>query len=380
MKVSEDAATDRRWLGRALRLAARGRYTTPPNPMVGALLVRDGEVVGEGWHRRVGGPHAEAEALAAAGERARGATCYVTLEPCAHHGRTPPCTDALIAAGVARVVACHRDPNPAVTGGGFERLRAAGVEVSAGPYAEEAVMLNLAFLTASVLGRPAVTLKWAMSLDGRIATAGGESQWISSPPARRWALELREQHDAVLVGSGTALADDPLLTRRLGVVGGPGLRVVLDRRLRLAAGSRMLAEPGELLVYTRACPRPGARSDRRRALAEAGATVVELPEPGPAAVLADLHRRGVQSVLVEGGGGVLGAFAAAGLFDRVFAVCAPRLIGGAAAPAPLGGQGASSLAAAPRLDRLEVHRRGPDLILTALREGCLPALSSSVGA
>jgi diaminohydroxyphosphoribosylaminopyrimidine deaminase/5-amino-6-(5-phosphoribosylamino)uracil reductase len=376
----EDAASDRRWLRRALRLAARGRYSTAPNPMVGAVLVRGGELVGEGWHRRLGGPHAEVEALAAAGERARGATCYVTLEPCAHHGRTPPCTEALIAAGVARVVACHRDPNPGVAGGGFEVLRAAGVEVAAGTYVEEAVLLNLAFLTAAVLGRPAVTLKWAMSLDGRIATAGGESQWISSPPARRRALALREEHDAVLVGSGTALADDPLLTRRLGRAGGPGIRAVLDRRLRLPAGARMFADPGEVLVYTRACPRPGARGERRRALEGAGATIVELPEPEPAAVLADLRRRGVQSVLVEGGGGVLGAFAAAGLFDRVLAVCAPRLIGGAGAPGPLGGAGAPSLAAAPRLDRLRVHRRGPDLILTALREGCLPALSSSVGA
>jgi len=372
--------TDRRWLRRALRLAARGRYRTSPNPMVGAVLVRGGEVVGEGWHRAAGGAHAEVEALAAAGERARGATCYVTLEPCAHHGRTPPCTEALIAAGVARVVACHRDPNPGVAGGGFERLRAAGIEVAVGPCAEPSVRLNLAFLTAIALARPAVTLKWAMSLDGRIATAGGESRWISSPRARRWALELREEHDAVLVGSGTALADDPRLTRRLGLAAGPGVRAVLDRRLRLSPGARMLAEPGPVLVYTRACPRPGGRAARCRALEAAGATLVELSEPAPAAVLADLHRRGVRSVLVEGGGGVLGAFAAAGLFDRVAAACAPLLIGGAAAPGPVGGGGATALAAAPRLDGLRARRRGPDLILTALREGCLPALLSSVGA
>jgi diaminohydroxyphosphoribosylaminopyrimidine deaminase/5-amino-6-(5-phosphoribosylamino)uracil reductase len=375
-----DTETDRRWLRRALRLAARGRYRTAPNPMVGAVLVRGGEVVGEGWHREAGGAHAEVEALAAARARARGATCYVTLEPCAHHGRTPPCTEALIAAGVARVVACHRDPNPRVAGGGAERLRAAGIEVAVGPCAEEAVLLNLAFLTAAVLGRPAVTLKWAMSLDGRIATAGGESRWISSPPARRWALALREEHDAVVVGSGTALADDPRLTRRLGLARGPGVRAVLDRRLRLPPGARMLAEPGPLLVYTRGCKRPGGRAVRCRALEAAGATVVELPEPAPAAVLADLHRRGVQSVLVEGGGEVLAAFAAAGLFDRVAAACAPLLLGGAAAPGALGGGGATLLAGAPRLERLSALRRGPDLILTALREGCLPALSSSVGA
>lgn len=378
------AETDRRWLSRALRLAARGRYRTAPNPRVGAVLVAGGEVVGEGWHRRAGGPHAEIEALAAAGERARGATCYVTLEPCSHHGRTPPCTEAMIAAGVARVVACHRDPNPGVPGRGLERLREAGIEVAAGFRVDDAVRLNLAFLTSAVHGRPAVTLKWAMSLDGRIATAGGESQWISSPRARRWALALREEHDAVVVGSGTALADDPRLTRRLGLAAGPGVRVVLDRRLRLAPAARMVSEiaagGGPVLVYTRACHRPGGRAARCRALEAAGATVVALAEPSPAAVLADLHRRGVQSVLIEGGAGVHEAFVAAGLFDRVTAACAPVLIGGEGAPGPLGGGGAPSLAAAPRLEGLRTNRRGPDLILTAYREGCLPALSSSVAA
>ncbi len=374
---------DRRWLARALRLAERGRCGTAPNPRVGCVLVRDGEAVGEGWHRRAGLPHAEAEALAAAGARARGATCYVNLEPCAHHGRTPPCAEALIAAGVARVVACHRDPNPAVEGGGFERLRAAGIAVESGLLAEEAVRLNLAFLTAAVHGRPAVTLKWAMSLDGRIATAGGESQWISSPPARRWALGLREEHDAVLVGSGTALADDPMLTRRLGLAPGPGARVVLDRRLRLSPTARMLteappAEGGAVLVYTRARSRAAGSIGRRSALEAAGATVVELADPEPAAVLADLHRRGIQSVLVEGGGEVLAAFATDGLFDRVEAVAAPRLIGGAGAPGPLGGAGAATLAGAVRLECLRARRRGPDLILSAYREGCLLALTLQV--
>lgn len=383
MTSSADVETDRRWLRRALRLAARGRYRTAPNPRVGCVLVSPrGEVVGEGWHRRAGLPHAEAEALAVAGGRARGATCYVTLEPCAHHGRTPPCTGALIEAGVARVVACHRDPNPAVAGGGLERLREAGIEVASGLLAGEAVALNLPFLTAAVHGRPAVTLKWAMSLDGRIATAGGESQWISSPPARRWALALREEHDAVLVGSGTALADDPLLTRRLGLAPGPATRVVLDRRLRLRPDARMLASiadgGGKVLVYTRGRSRPAGAAARRRALEAAGATVVELADPEPAAVLADLHRRGVQSVLIEGGGEVLAAFAAAGLFDRVEAVTAPRLIGGAAAPGPIGGTGAQRLADAVRLDRLRARRRGPDLIVSAFREACLPALSSNV--
>jgi diaminohydroxyphosphoribosylaminopyrimidine deaminase/5-amino-6-(5-phosphoribosylamino)uracil reductase len=337
--------------------------------MVGALVVRGGEVVGSGWHRQVGGPHAEVEALAAAGSSARGATLYVTLEPCAHHGRTPPCVDAVLAAGIARVVACHRDPDPRVAGGGFARLRAAGVEVEVGPLAEAAVRLNLRFLVAATLGRPAVTVKWAMSLDGRIATAAGESQWISAPAGRRWALRLREENDATLVGSGTVLADDPRLDRRLGLAGAPGVRVVLDRRLRLPARARLFGAAGPLLVYTES-----ADAARRRELEAAGATVVVLPAAEPAAVLADLFARGVRSVLVEGGAGVLAAFVAAGLYDQVAIDAAPLLIGGGSAPGPLAGAGLGVLADAPRLDRLESRRAGSDLILTAYAPGRLADL------
>ncbi|HVF60081.1 MAG TPA: bifunctional diaminohydroxyphosphoribosylaminopyrimidine deaminase/5-amino-6-(5-phosphoribosylamino)uracil reductase RibD [Thermoanaerobaculia bacterium] len=356
-------------LRRALRLAARGRYRTAPNPRVGAVLVRDGAVVGEGWHRRVGGPHAEGEALAAAGERARGATLYTNLEPCCHHGRTPPCTDALLAAGVARVVASHRDPDPRVGGRGFARLREAGVEVEVGALAREAAALNLPFLTAKTLGRPAVTLKWAMSLDGKIATAAGESRWISSQAGRKWALELREEHDAILVGSGTALADDPLLTRRLGLAAGPILRVVLDRRLRLPAAAKMLGEEGEVLVFTES-----GDGKRRVELEERGARVERLESVEPAPVLAALHARGVQSVLVEGGAEAHAAFVASGLWDRVEVACAPLLIGGREAPGPIGGSGAPALAAAPHLENLIVRRRGEDLVLSGFREGVLDEL------
>jgi diaminohydroxyphosphoribosylaminopyrimidine deaminase/5-amino-6-(5-phosphoribosylamino)uracil reductase len=300
----------------------------------------------------------------------------VTLEPCNHHGRTAPCTEAVVAAGVARVVACHRDPNPAVAGGGFERLRQAGVEVVAGPLAEDAVRLNLRFLVPAVLGRPLVTLKWAMSLDGRIATAGGESRWISSPAGRRWGLALREEHDAIVVGSGTALADDPRLDRRLGLARGSILRVVLDRRLRLPATARLLGIPGPVLVYTAA----GSPAARRRELEARGAEVVELPVAAPPAVVADLARRGVGSVLVEGGGEVGAAFVAAGLYDRVAALIAPLLVAGREAPGPLGGVGPARLGEAPRLEALTVRRRGPDRVLSALRPGCLRELSSSVAA
>lgn len=365
----------------ALRLAALGRWTASPNPMVGAVVVADGVVVGRGHHQRAGGPHAEVVALEEAGERARGATLYVTLEPCSHQGRTPPCVEAVKAAGVAEVVACHRDPDPRVAGAGFAALRAAGIEVKVGVKAEQAVHLNLSFLTAQVHRRPAVTIKWAMSLDGKIATASGESQWISSPPARRWALALREEHDAILVGSGTALADDPRLTRRRGRAEGPIVRAVLDRRLRLPAAARMLAEAGPVLVYTRRLV--GAEAEMKTAaapLGEAGAEVVALPQASPAEVLADLHQRGVRSLLVEGGGEVTAAFVEAGLWDRVVVVLAPRLIGGRDAPGPVSGRGFSSLAATPDVSFFRSRRRGPDRILEGLRDGCLPALLQSLGA
>lgn len=348
--------------------------------MVGAVVVQDGEVVGEGWHRGFGEAHAEAVALEQAGERARGATLYVNLEPCAHHGNTPPCVEAVIGAGIARVVACHRDPDPRTGGAGFELLREAGVEVEVGALAAEAAELNLPFLVSNVLGRPAVTLKWAMSLDGRIATASGESQWISSPAGRRWALLQREEHDAVLVGSGTVLADDPRLDRRLGHAGRPNLRVVLDRRLRVPPEARLFRVPDQqgarVLVYTA----EGVDGAAVRSLERAGATVVRLDRAGPDAALADLHRHGVRSVLVEGGGGITAAFVEAGAFDRVAVDCAPVVIGGEAAPGPVAGTGAATLEGAPRLDRLRSRRRGPDVVLTGLRQGCLPDLLRSVGA
>ena len=398
---------DRRAMSRALALARRGRFTTAPNPMVGSVVTKGGEIVGEGWHRRAGGDHAEAMALDAAGERARGGTVYVTLEPCNHQGRTPPCAERILSAGIERVVFAHGDPNPDVTGGGAGRLRAAGLRVESGLLAERAVEMNVAFLTTVVHRRPAVTLKWAMSLDGRIATATGDSQWISSPRGRRWALELREEHQAIVVGSGTALADDPRLDRRLGRAEGPILRVVLDRRLRLPPGARMFEVRGPVVVYTEAARSAaaspegdpvqgeagledaaapaGAASEgaaawagRRDRLLEAGADVVALETAAPTAVLADLAGRGVSNVLVEGGAGVLQAFAASAVWDRAAVCCAPLLIGGAAAPGPLGGAGAERLADAWRLDRLRVRRRGPDVILVGYRRGCLPALSESV--
>jgi diaminohydroxyphosphoribosylaminopyrimidine deaminase/5-amino-6-(5-phosphoribosylamino)uracil reductase len=233
------------------------------------------------------------------------------------------------------------------------------------------VRVNLPVFCSYLLGRPAVTLKWAMSLDGKIASASGESQWISSPASRRWALALREEHDAVLVGSGTVLRDDPRLDRRLRLSRGTGTRVVIDRRLRTPAGARLFEVAGPVLLYTERTRSAGAELER------AGAEVVSLERVEPAAVLADLHRRGIASVLVEGGSEALGAFARDRLFDRVAACCAPLLIGGREAPTPLGGEGLGRLSEVPRLEGVRARRRGPDLWIDALRAGCSRDLSSS---
>ena len=369
---------DLQYLREALDLAARGRFGVSPNPMVGAVIVKDGEVVGRGWHQRPGQGHAEVEAFRDAGEKARGATMYITLEPCNHHGRTPPCSEAVIEAGIRRLVACHRDPNPKVAGTGFERMRAAGIEVEHGFLVLEAVALNWRFMTSFVHGRPGVTLKWAMSLDGKIATVDGESQWISGPEGREWGLELREDHDAILVGSGTALADDPRLNRRQDKAFGPNTRVVMDRRLRLRPEARLftvpVTVPGPILVYAL----PDVNPERRHDLEKRGATVVELPDVRPDSVLSDLHDRGVQSLLVEGGAEIHGAFLESGLFDRVAVCCAPKLIGGASAPGPTAGAGVGVLAEAPRLQGLKAETRGEDVILTGFEVSCLQALCESV--
>ena len=353
-----------------LRWAAKGRFTASPNPLVGCVIIDAmGEVVGRGFHRAPGEPHAEIHALAEAGERAAGGCLFVNLEPCSHQGLTPPCTDAVIAGRLAKVVACHKDPDARVAGRGFEALCRAGIKVETGGLCREAIALNLAFVTRHLLDRPAVTLKWAMSADGRIATSSGESQWISSPEGRRWALELREEHDAILVGSGTALVDNPSLNRRLGKAERPNLRVILDRRLRIGPKARMFDMDGEVVIYTES-----QAHDRIEALEARSATVRVLPKADLPTVLTDLSTRGVQSLLVEGGAEVLGSFVASCLFDRVEICWAPLLIGGAGAPGPLAGEGIQRLAAAPRIEDRRVRHRGPDLISSGFREGFLAEL------
>lgn len=349
---------------RVFELAERGRYSTSPNPRVGAVVVAaGGEIVGEGWHERAGGPHAEAVALAEAGSRARGATVVLNLEPCAHHGRTPPCADALVAAGVARVVFSTLDPDPRTAGKGRERLRAAGVATETGPFADRAERLNEPFLTSVRRGRPFVHLKWGASLDGRIATTTGESRWVTGEEARADGMRLREECDAILVGAGTVLVDDPALTRRAGLNRSilPHRRVVVDGRLRVAPGRRVFSAdaPGEAWLAT-AVPDGDSRLAPFR---DAGVRVVSLPSAVPGrvdlwALLGELHRVEVRSLLVEGGGETAWTFLEAGLVDRVTGYHAPILLGGRAAPSAIAGEGCPSLAAAPRLRGLEVAPLG----------------------
>ncbi|MCC6129260.1 MAG: bifunctional diaminohydroxyphosphoribosylaminopyrimidine deaminase/5-amino-6-(5-phosphoribosylamino)uracil reductase RibD [Acidobacteria bacterium] len=351
---------------RVFELAEKGRYSTSPNPRVGAVLVSpEGEIVGEGFHERAGDPHAEVHCLEQAGEKARGATLYINIEPCAHFGRTPPCVDALIEAGIGRVVASLEDPDPRTSGKGFRKLEEAGIEVDTGSHANEARRLNEEFIVSVRHQRPHVLLKWGASLDGKIATRFGHSHWITSEEARGDSMKLREQCDAILVGAGTILADDPQLTRRLGrntsII--PHRKIVVDARLRVDPAALVFSPdvPGEAwLVTSKPEEDPDLVPFRER-----GVNVLSLPD-GPTrvdlkALLSYLHRLEVRSLLVEGGGTTAWNFLDAGLVDRVVAYIAPILIGGETAPGPIRGDGVPELKLARRLMGLEVSTIGPDV-------------------
>lgn len=352
---------------RAIELARRGEGLVEPNPMVGCVVVRDGRIVGEGWHQRFGGPHAEIEALRNAGDAARGGTLYVTLEPCCHHGKTPPCTEAILAAGIRSVVAAQTDPFPRVDGGGFRQLEAAGVKTRVGLLGEAAESLNAPYRKLVQRGRPWVLAKWAMTLDGRIATRTGESQWISHAASRELVHRLRGRMDAIVVGLGTALADDPLLTARPSGAR-VATRIVLDARAELPLASRLVQTAREvpLLIVTG----PDVPASSRLALERAGCEVWSTSRGGRETraqqweeLLSELGQRRFTNLLVEGGATVLGAALDARQVDELHLFLAPRLLGGSQARAPLGGIGVAQLQDAARLEHAQVRLVATDVYL-----------------
>lgn len=358
--------TDRRLMARALELAAQGVGRVSPGPLVGCVLAQeDGQIVGEGFYVFEQVKHAETIAIEQAGSRARGATAYISLEPHAHYGRTPPCTGALISAGIRRVVAPIEDPNPAVSGKGFSHLSASGIEVSRGLLATEAERVNEKYIHFMRTGTPFVHLKIATSLDGKIATRTGDSRWITGEQSRARVHELRHEHDAILVGAGTVAADDPLLTDRSGRPRRrPLLRVVLDGQLRISPASHLAgtAQETPVLVFSS----PSVAEAQVVSLERAGVEVLkkqsELHDLGT--VMAELRRRDIQSVLVEGGATVAGAFLDAGLVNKLTVFVAPLIIGGSDAPSAIGGLGAAAISDAWHLKDVEIAKHGGDLEIT----------------
>ena len=351
------------YMDRALSLAQRARGSASPNPAVGSVVVKDGSVVGEGWTQPPGGDHAEIVALRQAGLQATGATLYSTLEPCNHTGRTPPCTEAIREAGVADVHAATIDPNPLVAGKGIARLNELGIATHVGEAERESLESIEAYRKWITTGRPFVVAKFAMSLDGKIATRAGDSRWISGPESRAFVHELRATHDAVMVGVNTVLADDPSLTARNGdgsALGRQPLRVVVDGKGRTPEGAKLLAQPGKTLVALG--PDGGSAEAGLRA---AGAEVAVLTERAAGVDLAELlgylGAGEVTSVLVEGGGTLLGSLFDLALVDKVVAFVAPTIVGGAEAPTPVGGRGVAAISEAIKLNEVKIERYGDDV-------------------
>ncbi len=404
------APDDARFMRRACALARRGAGWTNPNPLVGCVIVRDGVIIGEGWHERCGQAHAERNALESCARRAAGAgagatqpardgnaadpargaaagaTAYVTLEPCCHTGKQPPCTDALIAAGIARVVVGSRDPNPLVAGKGVAQLRAAGIRVDEDVLRAECDELNSVFFHYITSGMPYVVAKWAMSADGKIACASGDARWVSGPAARADGHELRHRLAAILVGINTVLADNPLLTcrRDADAPSHQPARIVLDSQLRIPADSRIVASAaaGEAPLIVATCT---TAPEKAAALEAAGVEVWQLPadDAGRVALrplLCAMGERGIDSVLVEGGSGIHASFFAEGLVDEAVVYLAPKVIGGEGAPTPVGGAGAETMAQATALGEAHVSLLDPDVKLVFTRNGRPGVAEQTAGA
>ncbi|MCM2357281.1 MAG: bifunctional diaminohydroxyphosphoribosylaminopyrimidine deaminase/5-amino-6-(5-phosphoribosylamino)uracil reductase RibD [Geobacteraceae bacterium] len=358
---------------RAIALARRGIGRTAPNPAVGCVIVRDGVIVGEGWHKKAGTPHAEVHALRRALDAARGADVYVTLEPCSHYGKTPPCAEALIAAGVKRVFAAMEDPNPKVSGRGVEMLRAAGIEVALGLLETESRLLNEPFIKQVTTGLPFVILKSAMTLDGKTATGSGDSKWITNDRSRRYVHKLRAMVDAVMVGVGTVAADDPQLTSRI-AGGRDPIRVIVDSALNLPLHSQVLHlhSPARTVIATLAGSGPEVEK-----ISGAGVEILQCQERDGRVdlrdLLARLGRMGIQSVLLEGGSRLAGEALRLGLIDKYLLFYAPKIVGGEG-PGLFAGRGALKMADAVQLRGLKIRRFGADILIEGYPEGrCLPA-------
>ena len=355
---------DRRHMARALQLAQQGVGLVSPGPLVGSVITAaNGEVVGEGFYVFEDVNHAETIALSQAGAKANGGTAYVSLEPHAHHGRTPPCTDALIAAGLKRVVAPIEDLNPKVSGRGFEHLRKAGIQVDIGLLEDEASRLNEAYLHFMRTGRPFVHLKMAMSLDGKIATRTGDSRWVAGPECRSRVQELRHQYDAILIGSGTAEIDDPLLTDRSGLKRRRELvRIVLDKKGSLGESSQLVRTASESPVVV--VVGPEAAADRLAKLEASGVEIIRNDNADLVSLLNELGKRDLESMLVEGGSAVAGAFMDSGLVNKVTFFVAPKIVGGSKAPTAIAGLGVEKMRDALSLERLHISRLGDDVEIT----------------
>lgn len=347
----------------ALRIARNAEGRTSPNPLVGAVIVKDGKIIAEGWHRQAGTPHAEIHALNMAGELAKGATLYVTLEPCSHFGRTPPCAQAVVDAGISRVVAAMKDPNPKVAGRGFEILRSAGIEVEVGLLEAEARKLNEVFIKWVTRKLPFVTMKFACSLDGKIATVSGESQWITCAESRRFTHHLRDINDAILVGVGTVLADNPSLTTRL-VEGKNPIRVIVDSTARTPLDSKVVTDKSARTFIATTSKAP---SDKISALKACGVEIIKAGDGERVdlqLLMQELARREITSVLVEGGGTIHFAMLNAGLVDKVLAFIAPKIIGGANSMTAVEGAGFAKLSDAVTLKDLTLEQLGDDILLS----------------